>query len=192
MIRGQKLNMTKNEAITDWIEQYSEALLRRAIHLLSDKTEAEDIVQEVFISAFSSYESFEGKSKPLTWLMKILSHKVSDFYRRKYRSEPEIRLDHFFDETGSWKNDDVLNDWNVSDKDTELLDDKDFGKTMNDCIEDLPPRWKIPMKMYYLEEKKAQEVSQEMDISTTNLWKILQRSRMQLRECLEINWFAKL
>lgn len=184
--------MTKNEAITDWIEQYSEALLRRAIHLLSDKTEAEDIVQEVFISAFSSYESFEGKSKPLTWLMKILSHKVSDFYRRKYRSEPEIRLDHFFDETGSWKNDDVLNDWNVSDKDTELLDDKDFGKTMNDCIEDLPPRWKIPMKMYYLEEKKAQEVSQEMDISTTNLWKILQRSRMQLRECLEINWFAKL
>lgn len=183
--------MTKNETIKSWIEQYSEPLLRRAVYLLSDKIEAEDIVQEVFISAFSSFDSFEGKSQPLTWLMTILNRKVADFYRKKYKSEPNIRLDHFFNENGSWKNDDVLNDWNAENKETELLDDKDFNKTLEHCIEDLPSRWKIPVKMYYLEEKKAPEVSQELDISTTNLWKILQRSRMQLRECLEFNWFAK-
>jgi len=183
--------MTKSETIKTWIEEYSGPLLRRAVYLLSDKVEAEDIVQEVFISAFSSYDSFEGKSQPLTWLMTILNRKVADFYRKKYKSEPQIKLDHFFDETGSWKNDDILNDWNISNKETELLDDKDFNKTLEDCIEDLPSRWKIPMKMYYLEEKKAPEVSQELNISATNLWKILQRSRMQLRECLEFNWFAK-
>lgn len=183
--------MTKNETIKDWIEQYSGSLLRRAVYLLSDKVEAEDVVQEVFISAFSSYDSFEGKSQPLTWLMTILNRKVADFYRKKYKSEPQIKLDHFFEENGSWKNDDVLNEWNASHKETELLDDQDFNKTWEDCIEDLPSRWKIPMKMYYLEEKKAPEVSQELNISTTNLWKILQRSRMQLRECLEFNWFAK-
>lgn len=183
--------MTKNEVFKDWIKQYSEPLLRRAVYLLSDKVEAEDVVQEVFIAAFSSYDTFEGKSRPLTWLMTILNRKVADFYRKKYKSEPHVKLDHFFDETGSWKNDDVLNDWDASNKETELLDDKDFNKTLEDCIEDLPVRWKIPMKMYYLEEKKAPEVSQELDISTTNLWKILQRSRMQLRECLEFNWFAK-
>jgi DNA-directed RNA polymerase specialized sigma24 family protein len=60
--------MTKNEALKNWIEQYSESLLRRAIFLLSDTIEAEDIVQEVFIAAFSSYDSFEGKSTPKTWL----------------------------------------------------------------------------------------------------------------------------
>jgi len=42
---------------------------------------------------------------------------------------------------------------------------------------------------YYLQEKKAATVCQEMGINTTNLWKILQRSRMQLRVCLENNWF---
>lgn len=183
--------MTKNETLKNWIEQYSESLLRRAIYLLSDKVEAEDIVQEVFIAAFSSYDSFEGKSKPLTWLNTILNNKVADFYRKKYKSEPYIKLDHFFDEIGSWKNDSVLNDWNVSNQESELLDNQDFNKSLEDCIEDLPSRWKIPMKMYYLEEKKAPEVSQELDISTTNLWKILQRTRMQLRECLEINWFSK-
>ncbi|MDQ0593748.1 RNA polymerase sigma factor (sigma-70 family) [Chryseobacterium ginsenosidimutans] len=87
--------MTKNETLKSWVQQYSEPLLRRAVYLLSDKVEAEDIVQEAFIAAFSSYDSFEEKSKPLTWLYTILNHKVSDFYRKKYKSEPEIRLDHF-------------------------------------------------------------------------------------------------
>jgi len=183
--------MTKNEVFKIWVEQHTERLLKRAIYLLSDKGDAQDVVQEVFLSAFSSYESFEGKSQPLTWLMTILNRKVADFYRKKYKSEPQIRLDHFFDETGSWKNNDVLNDWNVSNKETELLDNNDFNKTLEDCIEDLPSRWMIPVKMYYLQEKKAPEVSQELNISTTNLWKILQRSRMQLRECLEFNWFTK-
>ncbi|MCS3868837.1 RNA polymerase sigma-70 factor (ECF subfamily) [Chryseobacterium ginsenosidimutans] len=181
----------KNDVIKNWVEQYSEPLLRRAVYVLSDKIEAEDIVQEVFISAFSSYDSFEGKSKPLTWLYTILNYKVADFYRKKYKTEPEIRLDHFFDENGSWRNNDVLTDWDASNKESELLDDDDFNKTLEECLEDLPSRWKIPMKMYYLEEKKAPEVSQELNISTTNLWKILQRSRMQLRECLDFNWFAK-
>lgn len=184
--------MTKNETLKNWVEEYSEPLLRRAIYLLSDKEEAEDIVQEVFLSAFSSYDSFEEKSKPLTWLYTILNNKVADFYRKKYKNETPIRLDHFFDETGSWKNNDVLNDWNASNKESELLDDDDFNKTLENCLEDLPSKWSIPMKMYYLEEKKAPEVSQELNISTTNLWKILQRSRMQLRECLDFNWFAKL
>ncbi|MBT2620260.1 sigma-70 family RNA polymerase sigma factor [Chryseobacterium sp. ISL-6] len=183
--------MTKNEALKNWVEKYSESLLKRAMYLLSDKDDAKDVVQEVFLSALSSYDSFEGKSQPLTWLNAILQRKVADFYRKKYKSEPEIKLDHFFDDTGSWKNSDVLNDWNVSNRESELLDDQDFNKTLENCIEELPSRWKIPLKMYYLQEKKAPDVSQELDISTTNLWKILQRSRMQLRECLDFNWFAK-
>lgn len=183
--------MTKNEALKSWVERYSESLLKRAMYLLSDKDDAKDVVQEVFLSALSSYDSFEGKSQPLTWLNTILQRKVADFYRKKYKSEPQIKLDHFFDDTGSWKSNDVLNDWNVSNKESELLDDQDFNKTLEDCIEELPSRWKIPLKMYYLQEKKAPDVSQELDISTTNLWKILQRSRMQLRECLDFNWFAK-
>jgi len=183
--------MEKNNVLKSWVEQYSEPLLKRAAYVLSDKDTAKDIVQDVFLAAFSSYESFEGKSKPLTWLMAILNRKVSDFYRKKYQSEPHITLDHFFDETGSWNNNEVLNDWDSSGKETHLLDDDDFNTTLEDCIEDLPSRWKIPLKMYYLQEKKAQEVSQELEISTTNLWKILQRSRLQLRECLDNNWFKK-
>lgn len=181
--------MMKSEVLKNWVEQYSGSLLKRAMYLLSDKEEAQDVVQEVFIAAFSSFESFEGKSQPLTWLMTILNRKVADFYRKKYKHEQSISLDRFFDETGSWKSNDVLNDWNLL-SETELLDDIDFTSALEKCIEDLPSKWKIPLKMYYLQEKKAPEVSQELDISATNLWKVLQRGRMQLRECLDFKWFA--
>ena len=182
--------MTKDEELKSWIEQYSGPLLKRAQYVLSNKEDAQDVVQEVFLSAYSAYDSFEGKSQALTWLMAILNRKVADFYRKKYKSEPNIRLDHFFDETGSWKNNDVLNDWDINEKESELLDNNDFNKTLEECIEELPSRWKILLKMYYIEEKKAPEVSQELEVSMTNLWKILQRCQMQLRECLEFNWFS--
>lgn len=119
--------MMKNEILKSWIEQYSGALLKRALYMLSNKEDAQDVVQEVFLAAFSAYDSFEGNSQPLTWLMGIMNRKIADFYRKKYKSEPNIRLDHFFDETGSWKNNDVLNDWNVSGKESELLDDQDLS-----------------------------------------------------------------
>lgn len=55
-----------------WIDEYSRALLDRAYYLLSDKEDAKDVVQEVFLAAFKNGSSFEGKSSPLTWLMGIL------------------------------------------------------------------------------------------------------------------------
>jgi RNA polymerase sigma-70 factor (ECF subfamily) len=86
--------------------------------------------------------------------MAILNRKVADFYRKKYKSEPHVRLDHFFDETGSWKSNDVLKNWDASDTGDELLDNTDFNKTLEECMEELPARWKILLKMYYIEEKK--------------------------------------
>ncbi|PUV21754.1 sigma-70 family RNA polymerase sigma factor [Sphingobacterium athyrii] len=173
--------------IQQWIDAYSDTLLDSALFLLSDKQDAEDIVQNVFISAFESYSSFEGRSSVKTWLMAILKNKVAEFYRKKYRHIDNVPLDRYFDQEGSWKNDDILQDWN--EKDENLLDNNDFNKVMAECIDKLPLKWLIPVKLYYLEEKKADKVCQETGITATNLWKILQRGRMQLRECLEFNWF---
>ncbi|GIJ96455.1 DNA-directed RNA polymerase sigma-70 factor [Capnocytophaga stomatis] len=178
----------KEEQITQWIEIYSKALLNRALYLVSDKEDAADIVQEVFLVAYTSFDSFQGKSSPLTWLYNILRNKTADFYRSKYKNPVNTNLSDFFDKEGSWADQSVLNFWQeISENSSEK---EDFSRVLEECIEKLPPRWKILVKLYYLEEKKTEVVCQEMEISTTNLWKILQRSRLQLRKCLEINWFG--
>nr|WP_297307476.1 sigma-70 family RNA polymerase sigma factor [uncultured Flavobacterium sp.] len=182
--------MNKNEIFKSWISDYSKPLLQRATYLLSNQEDAEDLVQEVFIAAFNSFENFKEDSQPKTWLMAILKNKIADYYRSKYKTDPNISLDHFFNEAGHWKSMEVISDWNASEGETSLLDDSSFTKTLGFCMEQLPEKWRILVKLYYLDEKKAPEVSQELNISTNNLWKILQRSRMQLRSCLENKWFA--
>lgn len=177
----------KTVIFQQWIDDYSATLLNNAHFLLSNKQDAEDLVQDVFLAAYESYTSFKGESTILTWLNKILKNKVADFYRKKYRKVDSIRLDHFFDEQGSWIDKNVLENWDNTD--AQLLDNQSFNKTLEDCIGQLPPKWMIPVKLYYLDEKKTDKVCQETGLSTTNLWKILQRSRLQLRECLDFNWF---
>lgn len=182
-----KHQVMKKEEIEQWIDQYSSELLNRAVYLLSDKEEAKDIVQDVFLAAYSGYQSFQGKSSVKTWLQTILKNKVADYYRKKYKNPAKTSLNSFFDETGFWKNGEtLLNAWSETMLSGDLAE---FDRILESCMENLPPKWKILVKLYYLEEKKAAQVCQEIDITTTNLWKILQRSRLQLRECLEINEF---
>ena len=180
----------EHEEINKWIELYSESLLNRALSMVRDKEDAMDLVQEVFISATAAYRTFERKSTPLTWLLNILKNKIADFYRHKYRKPETVNMPEFFDHTGSWKDDSILHEW------SQNFDEPDKQKalmnTLDKCLNHLPSQWQVTVKLYYLEEKKAKEVCQELDITTTNLWKILQRSRMQLRKCIELNWFDKL
>lgn len=171
--------------IKEWIDKYSEILIKRAIYLTSNQEDSMDIVQEVFISAYAHYDSFKGDSQPINWLQGILKYKVIDYYRKKYKEPDKINLSHFFDETGSWK-ESHYKEWENSEN---LLDNEYFADTFEKCINKLPPRYRIPLKMYYIEENVAIDICQEMGITTTNLWKILQRGRLQLKECLELNWF---
>lgn len=175
--------MEREDLIKQWIQQYSSDLLNRAIYLVSDKEEAKDIVQDVFFAAYSGYKSYKGNSSAKTWLFSILKNKVSDYYRKKYRDPSHISLESFFDEGGSWKNgDSLLEDWDKTSKTGEYAE---FDLSLEMCIEHLAPKWKIPVKLYYLKEKKSPEICQEIGLTTTNLWKILQRARLQIRECLE-------
>ncbi len=45
--------MTKDEELKSWIEQYSGPLLKRALYVLSNKEDAQDVVQEVFCCLLS-------------------------------------------------------------------------------------------------------------------------------------------
>lgn len=179
--------MEKEEHIKQWIELYSSELLNRAIYLTSDNEEAKDIIQDVFLAAYSSYQSYKGKSSVKTWLHSILKNKVADYYRKKYKNPSKISLENYFDEAGNWKNEEnLLGAW---DEASITGDYAEFDHLLNNCIENLAQKLKIPIKLYYLQEKKSTEICQEIGITTTNLWKILQRGRLQVRECLETKTF---
>ena len=62
-----------------WVDHYGDFLYRFALSRVKDPDIAEDLVQETFLAALRSRESFESRSAGRTWLIAILKHKIVDY-----------------------------------------------------------------------------------------------------------------
>lgn len=186
-------------AIKSWVELYTDKMFTWAFYKTSHKEVAEDLVQDTFVAAYESIHKFEGKSDPQTWLFSILKNKIAAHYRRiyqqpiinesEYNSNNKDSLNIFFDEIGNWRKEQEPKDWKTDEG--ELLDDGAFVKVLGLCMGKLPANWEAAIKLKFLEEKKGEEICQELEITTTNFWQILHRAKLNLRKCLELNWFKK-
>lgn len=64
-------------------EKYSQRLLNFILLKIDNPPDAEEILQDTFVSALDSLPLFSGKSLLFTWLCGIAKHEVADFYRKK-------------------------------------------------------------------------------------------------------------
>ena len=169
-------------------------LLRVARLQLRDEALAEDVVQETLLAALSG-SGFSGRSSLRTWLTGILKHKIVDAIRRKQRepaaastfgdSEAEMDIEDMFNDRGGW--DAKPAEWGDPEA---ALDRRQFFDMMEACLEKLPPNTARVFMMREVMELETDEICKELSINANNLWVILYRARMALRQCLEQNWFA--
>jgi RNA polymerase sigma-70 factor (ECF subfamily) len=176
-------------ALKEWVALYADNLYSWALHKTTNKETAEDLVQDTFMAAVQSFEKFEGKSNPKTWLFAILNNKIVDHYRSNLK-KPAINdaafIDTFFDKVEHWRAEESPQAWQ---DDEHLLDNAAFQNTLSNCMKKLPESWHAALQSKYLEEKKSELICQELNISVTNYWQMLHRAKLQLRKCLELNWF---
>jgi len=184
--------MTKNETLKYWVEEYTDSMFSWAVYKISDEEVAKDILQDTFFAISKNYEKFNGSSKAKTWIFSILNNKISDYYRIKYRNSEKISFENvsnFFDEHGSWKDENRPSNW--SDSENELVDDEEFIAVLNYCLENLPPKYNTIVQMKYFLTQKSETICKDLDISTTNFWQLMHRAKLKLRDCIENNWFEK-
>jgi len=175
-----------------WVELYSDSMYSWALHKTSSKETAEDLVQETFLASVQSFDKFKGDSNPKTWLFSILNNKINDHYRNSYRKptvDGKAIFDTLFDSDDQWKSDQRPEQW--TDDAEHLLDNMEFQKTLQNCMGKLPDSWYSAIQLKFMEEKNGEYICQELDITKTNFWQILHRAKLQLRKCLELNWFKK-
>lgn len=179
----------KNQ-LAEWVELYMSELYNWAMFKISDEELAKDLVQDTFVAAAEKIHDFRGDSNPKTWLFSILNYKIIDVYRKKAKlpagSDISTFTD-FFDNNGNWIKSKRPQPWN--DEDTSLLDDNDFQLVLKNCMDALPEKWNACMKFKYLMNKSGDDICQELEISPTNFWQIMHRAKLQLRDCIDLNWF---
>src|SRR5258707_9107950 len=192
------INTETSHTIELWVEQYTESMYSWAFYKTSGKETAEDLVQDTFLAACQQLPGFKGESSPKTWLFSILNNKINDYHRKRLRNPaPAEQIENdqhagnlfslFFDRNDKWDNVQKPSNWTREDE--NILDNAAFNKVLQHCLEKLPAQWFSAVGMKYIHEKKSEEICQELGIAATNYWQILHRAKLQLRKCLELNWF---
>ena len=187
--------MSANDIISQWVNDYADEMYRYAFSKTSKQEASEDIVQNTFLAAVQSFSSFKNESSPKTWLYSILKNKIMDFHRDTYKraevrgqSDDDSFLDIFFSKDDHWKKESGPDSW---DSDEHLLDNVDFNNALKACMEKLPSKWNSAIQLKYIDDRDANLICQELEITASNYWQVLHRAKLQLRECLERNWFKK-
>lgn len=177
-------------SLSQWVEDFTPELYSWALHKVSNAELAADLVQDTFLTVAEKIDSFKGNSAPKTWIFSILNHKIIDHYRKKINHPVNIENDsfsNFFESTGEWIENKKPMNWYDGDE-GHLLDNVDFQKIMEACMNALPEKWSTCIKLKYLVEKNGEEICQELDITSSNFWQIVHRAKLQLRDCIEQNW----
>ena len=177
------------------MELHGDYLYRFALGRLRNSELAENLVQETFLAALQSYQRFMGKSTERTWLVGILKHKMMDHFRRKYReisvtdleADENAAINEFFDQTEHLKKQPA--NWQPLPR--QLLENGEFWTALEQCLGKLSTSCAQAFSLREIDGLASKEVCKVLGIASTNLWVLLHRARLQLRQCLEIHWFER-
>lgn len=177
------------------IVQYANSLFKFAVSRVSNIETAKDLVQETFLSALKNTSTYRGEISEKNWLFTILKNKIIDHYRSKTKSlvsslDKALEMTNdYFDEGENWKESAKPKQWGIGySQNTET---KEFYEILEKCKQKLNELQDIVFTMKYLDEKNSGEICKELNISSSNYWVLIHRAKLQMRQCLEKNWFTK-
>jgi RNA polymerase sigma-70 factor, ECF subfamily len=182
----ERIQRGDKTACAECIERHSPGVYRVALRLMGTEAEAEDVVQETFLSAFKAIDSFEGRSGLATWLYRIAHNAALMRLRRVRPDQVSVDDEEVFGEGLPVPS--QLRDWCC-------LPERDFESSearaeMERAIRDLPEKLRVVFVMRELEGLSTEETAQALDVSLDVVKVRLHRARLQLRERLSA-YFAE-
>ncbi len=161
-----------------WLEEHGDAMFRYAYLRLRDRAAAEDAVQESLLAALKASDGYEGRSNERTWLIGILRHKVLDTIRTRARnrSTGDIELE---------MAEPIVRGVRCDDHWPTELDGSENAELVSIVREELaglgsPAREALILRV--VEKLDSQTVCDILALTPTNLWTIVHRGRLKLRD----------
>lgn len=188
MNESQLINKAKagdRGALSQLVSNYSERIYNLALRMLRNKEDAEDILQETFLTVLQKLDTFDGRSVFFTWIYRIATNASLMKLRKKklvYAEFPDnpdfensIKDAAFVD----WSQDPLLN-----------VQNKEVKKVLDDAINELSEIYRMVFILRDIEHLSIKETSKILEISEENVKIRLRRARLFLREKLS-NYFSE-
>ncbi len=158
---------------------YGNKVYNQAIRLLGNSSDAEDVVQEVFLLVYRKSKSFQGKSKFSTWLYRLTINAAITKLRQ--RQDRCVSIDDFlprFSQDGHHAVRPVV-DW--SQEVDKLASNLDLSRALSRAIDQLQPLDKAVLVMSDLEDMSNREIGEILGLSVLAVKARLHRARLFLR-----------
>lgn len=168
----EKCKKNDRQAQMQLYNQYCNGMLIVAIRFVKDTMEAEDIVQESFIKAFSKLDQYKAEVSFGAWLKRIVINRCIDVLKSKRQRLLELEDYHLN------VIDDNDNEWTV--------EDGISLETIKLEIEELPEKYKYVVMLYLMEGYDHKEISEILNISEVASRSQLSRGKQKLKDALKL------
>ncbi|NQT96417.1 MAG: sigma-70 family RNA polymerase sigma factor [Candidatus Marinimicrobia bacterium] len=166
-------------AQTELVKTHSTRIYNLGLRIMRNEEDAEDVLQETFITMLNKLQQFSGKSSLYTWLYRIATNIALQKLREKKRLEAKISIHEpdFEALRGS-----QLREW--PEHLEEKINDEQFRNCLSVAMEDLPENYRAVFVLRDLENLSTKEAAGVLEISEANVKVRLMRARLFLRDKL--------
>lgn len=156
------------EAFETLVRQHREAIYRVAIRMTHRHEDADDLVQETFLRAYTSLQRFRGEASPATWLYRIVTNLALNLLRHRSRFQRAAVL--FRGESESVT--------------PPSVDQDETRRAVQAALEMLPPSQRIVVVLFDIEGLSAAQIAEILDIPEGTVRSRLHYARRHLRRRL--------
>ena len=182
----ERLRQGDTEALEAVMVRYSGRVYRLAFGITRNDADAEEIVQDVFLTLFRKIDTFEGRSALGTWIYRVTTN-AALIKRRGKRVELEVLLEDYlprFLEDGHREGDRAFlcADW--SQGPDEAAQAAETRAILTQALERLPDTYRAVVLLRDLEGLSNDEAAEVLGETVASVKSRLHRARMALREQL--------
>ncbi|MDZ4834400.1 MAG: RNA polymerase sigma factor [Candidatus Melainabacteria bacterium] len=167
---------SKKDKVGLWVNKYSSEFYKYARVRLNSHEDSEDVVQQTFMKAFRSIDSFKQEMNERSWLYSILLNTIRDRISNMQGRPPLLTLD----------GDDGIADSIIDEHSgpDELVSQKLTLDQLSGAIASLPEQFATPFVMREVSDMKYQEIADLLGIPIGTVMSRLYRARRALAEIL--------
>ncbi|MEE9369459.1 MAG: sigma-70 family RNA polymerase sigma factor [Pontiella sp.] len=159
------------------VERYHGRIYGLTYNMCSNREDAEDLTQEVFVKAFEALPRFKGKSSFYTWLYRIAVNKTIN-YRKKRNRKRALSLDQFDQEI---KIDESYNDLTSKGSPLRNISLSELQIKLNEALQSLSEKHRTVVVMHDMQGIPHEEISKVVGASVGTVRSRLFYARQQMQ-----------
>ena len=167
-------------AFAELVHRYERKIYRLAKNITRNDEDAEDVLQDAFLKAYTHLDNFKGDSKFYTWIVRIAVNEAL-MRLRKRKTDRSVPLDDPV-ELGEETVQREIAVW--EDNPEQQYSQEEWRKILDEAVESLKPDFRTVFVLRDIEELSTEETAETLGISVPAVKSRLLRARLALRERL--------